>query len=69
MCNCAKCKRDLLGESMAEVSLEYLRNLFGSGSVPWRVAKRIDGRPYCKWCKDQPQRVKPIPYPYKVCVA
>lgn len=46
--NCAYCRRELLGESMADwandVRPEY-RSLF-----PQLPAGRIDGRPYCLEC-------------------
>lgn len=65
LCNCAGCNRDILGESMLDIPKTYLRSLFNPSPVPWRIADRIKGRPYCRWCRHSPKEVQPLRYsPY-----
>ena len=65
LCNCAGCNREILGESMLDIPKNYLRTLFAPNHVPWRLAARLNGRPYCRWCKHYPKDIEPLRYsPY-----
>ena len=61
LCNCAGCRRELLGESMYA-----WRKSLGAGEKrrqPPMTYSRIDGRPYCFLCSMKQAKSGPSPAP------
>lgn len=57
VCNCAGCKRLLLGESMQAVPLETLKH-YWVGAFPVFLHDRINERPYCVQCYHKIQTIQ-----------
>lgn len=49
LCNCAKCGIECLGDSLRDWFYRDL-TVQQQNDLPWPVAGRVDGRPYCVEC-------------------